>query len=282
MEIVETVDAVREFRREMPGPVGLVPTMGSLHRGHMALVKRARRENDSVVATIFVNPIQFQDDGDLSAYPRDLQSDLGKLREAGVDLVFTPPVEEIYPAGFDTRVEVGRLAERLEGKFRPGHFRGVATVVCKLLSIVRPDRAYFGRKDFQQSLVVKRLNKDLNLGAEIVVVPTAREPDGLACSSRNVQLGSDEREVALVLYRSLCLAQKLWGSGTRDAESLRVRLVAVIEAEPLARIDYVSVADPDTLEELELVDSPALVSLAVWISKTRLIDNIVLDALAGC
>ena len=279
MEIVETVDAVRELRREMPGPVGLVPTMGSLHRGHMALVDRARRENDSVVATIFVNPTQFQDEGDLSAYPRELESDLGKLREAGVDLVFTPPVEEIYPAGFDTRVEVGRLAERLEGKFRPGHFRGVATVVCKLLAIVRPDRAYFGRKDFQQSLVVKRLNEDLNLGAEIVVVPTARETDGLACSSRNARLGPDEREAALVLYRSLCLARELWRTGTWDAQGLRARMVAVIEAEALARIDYVSVADPDTLEELALVDSLALVSLAVWIGKTRLIDNTVLDPL---
>ena len=282
MKVVETVDGVRELRRDMPGPVGLVPTMGSLHRGHMALVDRARRENDSVVATIFVNPTQFQDQGDLSAYPRELESDLGKLREAGVDLVFTPAVEEIYPAGFDTGVEVGRLAERLEGKTRPGHFRGVATVVCKLLSIVRPDRAYFGRKDFQQSLVVKRLNEDLNLGAEIVVVPTAREPDGLACSSRNARLGPDEREAALVLYRSLCMARELWRDGMRDSEGLRARMVAVIEAEPLARVDYVSVADPDTLEELELVDSPALVSLAVWIGKTRLIDNTVLDALAGC
>ena len=279
MKVVETVDGVRKLRRDLPGPVGLVPTMGSLHRGHMALVGRARGENDTVVASIFVNPTQFHDEGDVSAYPVDLESDLSKLREAGVDLVFAPPVEEIYPAGFDTRVEVGRLAERLEGKFRPGHFRGVATVVCKLLAIVRPDSAYFGRKDVQQSLVVERLNQDLNLGAEIVVVPTVREADGLACSSRNVHLGPDEREAALVLYRSLCLARDQWRSGTRDAERVRARMVALIGAEPLARIDYVSVADQDTLEELDHLESSALVSLAVWIGKTRLIDNTVLGPL---
>ena len=242
----------------------------------MTLVHRARAENTTVAVSIFVNPTQFEPEGDFSTYPRDLEADLSKLEDAGVDVVFIPSLEEMYPVGFEAFVDVGRIADRLEGKFRPGHFRGVATVVCKLLSIARPDRAYFGQKDAQQCLVVKRLSADLDLGAEIVVVPTVREADGLALSSRNAYLTPDERKAALVLSRSLCLARELWEGGTRDAEDVRRQISALIEKEPLAQMDYVSVADAETLEELASVDGPALVSLAVRIGKARLIDNVLL------
>ncbi len=251
--------------------------MGYLHEGHASLVRRARSENATVAASIFVNPTQFGPKEDFASYPRDLEADLALLEKEGADLVFTPPVEEVYPPGFDTYVDVGRIAQRLEGEFRPGHFRGVATVVCKLLSIARPDRAYFGQKDAQQCLVVKRLNADLDLGAQIVVAPTVREPDGLAMSSRNVYLTPQERKAAPVLYRSLCLARDLYLGGMKDASEVRRQMRALIEGEPLvARVDYISIADASTLEELDEVRSPALVSLAVRIGKTRLIDNIML------
>ena len=237
----------------------------------MALVRRARSENLTLAVSVFVNPAQFGPGEDLASYPRDIDADLLKLESAGTDLVFAPSAGEIYPDGFDTYVDVGRTAERLEGAARPGHFRGVATVVCKLLAIVRPDRAYFGQKDAQQSLVVKRLNADLNLGAEIVVVPTVREADGLALSSRNVYLGPEERSAATVLYRALSLGRDL---GISDAEETRRQMRALIESEPLARIDYVSIADAATLEELDQISGPALASLAVRIGETRLIDNI--------
>ena len=240
----------------------------------MALVRRARSENLTLAVSVFVNPAQFGPGEDLASYPRDIDADLLKLESAGTDLVFAPSVGEIYPDGFDTYVDVGRTAERLEGAARPGHFRGVATVVCKLLAIVRPDRAYFGQKDAQQSLVVNRLNADLNLGAEIVVVPTVREADGLALSSRNVYLGPEERNAATVLYRALSLARDL---GISDAEETRCQMRALIESEPLARIDYVSIADAATLEELDQISGPALASLAVRIGETRLIDNIVFE-----
>ena len=276
MKVTETVAEFREICQRASRPLGLVPTMGFLHDGHMALVHCARAENTIVAVSIFVNPTQFEPNGDFSAYPRDLDSDLSKLEEAGVDVVFVPSVEEMYPVGFDTSVDVGSVADRLEGKFRPGHFRGVATVVWKLLSIARPDRAYFGQKDAQQCLVVKRLNVDLNLGTEIVVVHTVREADGLAISSRNVYLTPQERKAALVLSISLCLAKDLWARGTRDAEEVGRQMRALIEKEPLAQIDYVSVADAETLEELASVDGPTLVSLAVRIGKIRLIDNLLL------
>ena len=242
----------------------------------MTLVHRARTECVSVAVSIFVNPTQFGPHEDFSTYPRDMESDLSKLRRAGVDLVFAPSVDEMYPPGSETRVDVGPLADKLEGKFRPGHLTGVATVVCKLLTSVRPDRAYFGQKDAQQCLVIKRMTADLNLGAEIVVVPTVRDADGLALSSRNAYLGPEERKAALSLYRSLCLARSLWENGVNDAAEVRRQMSAIIENEPLARIDYVSVSDSETLEELGLIERAALVSLAVHIGKTRLIDNIVL------
>ena len=276
MKVVETVAGLVEATRQAPRPLGLVPTMGSLHRGHMALVQRARSENASVVVTIFVNPTQFGPDEDPATYPRDIDGDLSKLDRAGVDIGFVPPVDEVYPRGFDTYVDVGRIAARLEGEFRPNHLRGVATVVCKLLSMARPDRAYFGQKDAQQCLVVKRLNADLNLGTEIAVVPTVRDIDGLALSSRNVYLKLEERKVAAVLYRSLCLARDLWERGERNAAEVRERMRALVLKEPLARIDYVSIADAETLEELKEIAPPVLVSLAVHIGRTRFIDNITL------
>ena len=278
MKVIRTVAEFREEFRRVERPLGLVPTMGLLHEGHMALVHRARSENATLAASIFVNPAQFGPHEDYSTYPRDMDADLSRLEGAGVDLVFAPQAEEMYPDDYETYVDVGLLADGLEGKARPGHFRGVATVVCKLLTIMRPDRAYFGQKDAQQCLVVKQLNTDFNLGAEIVVVPTVREADGLALSSRNMYLRPDERRAALVLYQSLRLAQSLWEDGTVDALEIRRQMLELIESERLAGVDYVSVADAATLEELDtLGHGPALVSLAVRIGKARLIDNITLE-----
>ena len=273
MRVTQSIQQTRHVVAEMPRPVGFVATMGALHRGHLALVERARTENRRVVASIFVNPAQFGPSEDFATYPRDLESDLSKLEEMGVDLVFNPTAEEIYPDGFDTQVDVGSVGTVLEGKARPGHFRGVATVVCKLLNIVRPDRAYFGQKDAQQAVVVRRLNADLNLGAEIAVVPTVREADGLALSSRNRYLSPQERKAAVVLHRSLGLARELRDQGVTDASEIRRLMEELIAAEPLARTDYVSVAGPDSLRELDRIDGPALASLAVYVGSTRLIDN---------
>ena len=275
MKTIEKIDAFRAESALLARPLGLVPTMGALHEGHMSLVHRARDENATAVVSIFVNPAQFGPGEDFAAYPRDMDADLARLDEAGVDVVFAPSADEMYPDGFDTYVDVGRIAERLEGAARPGHFRGVATVVCKLLSIVRPDRAYFGDKDAQQGLVIRRLNADLDLGAEIVMCPTVREPDGLALSSRNAYLDAEERGAAAVLYRALTIARSIMGRGS--AEAVRSAIFDILSAEPLASVDYVSVADAETLEELDAFDRPALVSLAVRIGSTRLIDNIVIE-----
>ena len=275
MKIFETVDAFRAATANAERPLGLVPTMGALHAGHRSLLDRARSNNSTLAASIFVNPTQFGPAEDFSEYPRDRESDRAMMEETGVDLLFTPSVEEMYPEGFETSVDVGRIAERLEGEHRSGHFLGVATVVCKLLSITRPDRAYFGQKDAQQSLVIKRLNTDLNLGAEIVVCPTVREPDGLALSSRNKYLSPKERKAAGVLYRSLKLAEDLV---TCDANEIRRRMHDLIDTERLATADYVSVADAETLEELDVVDRPALVSVAAYFGETRLIDNILIHS----
>jgi len=264
--------------RDSSRPLGLVPTMGALHEGHLALVRRARRENATLAVTIFVNPTQFGDGDDLSKYPRDLDKDLELLRSEGADLVFAPAVKEMYPAGFDTWVDVGGLADRLEGAHRPGHFRGVATVVAKLLNLTRPDRAYFGQKDGQQLAVLRRMVQDLDLGPEIVAVPTVRGPDGLALSSRNSYLTEEQRQAAPVVYRALCTVEELWRQGVRDAGRLREEARRVLEGEPLVeRIDYVSVADADTLEELEQVDGRAMLSVAVQLGVPRLIDNVILE-----
>lgn len=276
MQVIESVADFRQAYAAAEKPLGLVPTMGFLHEGHMSLVRRARAENATAAVSIFVNPTQFGPNEDFSSYPRDMDADLEKLADSGVDLVFAPPVDEVYPPGFDTYIDVGRIGERLEGEHRAGHFHGVATVVCKLLTVVRPDRAYFGQKDAQQCLVVKRLNKDLNLGAEIVVCPTVRDHDGLALSSRNVYLSASEREAALSLHKALMLAQRLYRQRETDAARIRQRMRQLITEYPDASIDYISIADADNLSELELIDRPALISLAVRIGKTRLIDNVIL------
>ncbi|MDP2936541.1 MAG: pantoate--beta-alanine ligase [Dehalococcoidia bacterium] len=265
---------MRAVRAGLAGTVGLVPTMGYLHQGHMALVRRSREENDHTIVSIFVNPTQFGPQEDFQRYPRDPERDLSLLKKEGVDFVFMPSVPEIYPAGFDTYVAPGSIAERLEGAARPGHFRGVATVVLKLFNIVQPTRAYFGQKDAQQVAVIKKMALDLALGLEITPVPTVREPDGLAMSSRNVYLNPSEHQAALCLWRSLRAARDLWAKGERRAETLRQSMRTILESEPLARIEYVSAAYGETLQELEEIQPAAQVSLAVWIGKTRLIDNI--------
>ena len=277
MQVIRTAQDMAAVCRDAARPLGLVPTMGALHEGHMSLVRRAREENETLAATIFVNPAQFGATEDLSTYPRPLEDDLAALLAQNADLVYVPPVEEVYPPGFDTWVDVPVLGDRLEGAHRPGHFRGVATVVAKLFGLTRPDRAYFGQKDGQQTVVIRRLARDLDLGVDVVVGPTVREPDGLALSSRNVYLSDEERNAAPVVYRALCEARRLWEGGVRDADMLRSEARRVLDAEPrVARIDYVSVADVETLEEMDTVDGPAMVSVAVQIGRPRLIDNIVL------
>ena len=276
MKILDTIAAFKGERDKIGGSVGFVPTMGYLHDGHLELVRRARAENITVVASIFVNPSQFGAQEDFTSYPRDTERDLAMLEEENVRLVFMPTVEEMYPQGFSTRVEVEKITERLEGESRPGHFRGVATVVAKLFNIVQPDRAYFGQKDAQQLAVICRMVSDLCLNLDIVAVPTVREPDGLAMSSRNIFLTAEERKAALVLWKALCLARGHWEKGQRDVTSLRQEMASLIEHEPFANIDYISIADPETLEEVDVIDRPALVSLAVRIGETRLIDNTIL------
>jgi len=277
MKIVETISEMREIRKQLAEPVGFVPTMGYFHEGHLSLVRRARAENPSVVVSIFVNPTQFGPQEDFDTYPRDPQRDLALLEKERVDIVFMPSVTEMYPPGFNSWVEVSKVTERLEGASRPGHFRGVATVVAKLFNIVQPNVAYFGQKDAQQAIVIRKMVADLNMNLEIITLPTVREPDGLATSSRNAYLNPEERQAATVLYRALSLAQKLWSQGERDAEHIRQEMKACIQKEPLATIDYVSIADPETLEELNEVKPPSLASLAVKIGRTRLIDNVVLE-----
>ena len=277
MDVVTTIGEVRRIRKARPGTWGLVPTMGCLHEGHLSLVRRARAENDHVAVSIFVNPTQFGPHEDLDRYPRDLNRDLSLLEPLGVDLVLAPPVEEMYPPGFQTKVVVEDVARPLEGAARPGHFVGVATIVCKLFNIFQPDRAYFGQKDAQQVVVIRRMARDLDFDLEIVVCPTVRESDGLAMSSRNMYLSPEERRAATVLFRALSAAQAAWQAGERDGERLRQRMRAVLTSEPLARPDYVSIADPDTLVELDQVGERALASLAVRIGATRLIDNLILE-----
>lgn len=276
MKVVQTVGDLRRARHELAQPVGLVPTMGFLHQGHLALVKAARAQNVSVAASIFVNPKQFGPAEDLASYPRDLDRDLKLLDEAGVDLVFVPSLDEMYPPGFSTVVDVGPIGDVLEGARRPGHFRGVATVVARLFALSQPQRAYFGQKDAQQCVVVRKLTAELGFPTEVVVVPTVREPDGLALSSRNVYLNATERVAATVLSRSLRAASTRFQAGERDAEALRGLVRTMVVAEPLASLDYVSVADATTLAEMDRIDGPALVSMAARFGKARLIDNVLL------
>jgi pantoate--beta-alanine ligase len=275
MKIVKTIAAFNNLRPRLTAPLGFVPTMGFLHEGHLVLVRRARAENPSVAVSIFVNPTQFGPKEDFARYPRDRERDLALLEKEGTDVVFMPSAEEMYPPGFNSWVEVGKLTERLEGAARPGHFRGVATVVAKLFNIVRPDKAYFGQKDAQQLLVIKKMATDLDMGIKVVAVPTVREPDGLAMSSRNTYLNIEERKQAAVLYQALNLAQKLYAEGEKDAKAILRQMTALIQRQPLADIKYISIADGETLDELDRVKPPALVSMAVRFGKTRLIDNVV-------
>lgn len=276
MKQISTVADMRLALSQIQGSVGLVPTMGYLHAGHLALVDRAKRENDVVVATIFVNPTQFGPNEDLTRYPRDLHRDLTNLSAAGAEFVFTPSVSEIYPEGSCTYLVVEGLSDKLEGMSRPGHFRGVATVVAKLFNIIPADRAYFGQKDAQQVVVLKRMVRDMSFRHEIVVVPIVREADGLALSSRNVYLSPEERQSALVLSRTLFMARDLYERGERNAREIRSSMRALLETEPMVKPAYVTVSDPETLEELEWVEGKALVALAARVGTTRLIDNILL------
>jgi len=277
MQVAKTIAEARALRQKLGGTVGFVPTMGYLHEGHLALVKQASIGNSAVIVSIYVNPAQFGPREDFGAYPRELNRDLELLRGEGVDIVFVPPDDEMYPPEFSSWVDVEKVTERLEGASRPGHFRGVATVVAKLFNIVQPTKAYFGQKDAQQAVVIKRMVADLNMGIEIVVVPTVRESDGLAMSSRNIYLASEERQAATILFKALTLARQLRQGREKDAGKIRRQVTSLIQKEPLAQIDYVSIADAETLEELNLIDRPALASLAVRIGKTRLIDNMPLE-----
>jgi pantoate--beta-alanine ligase len=279
VQVLETVNQVRAARTQF-GALGLVPTMGYLHEGHLSLVRRAHGECGATAVSIFVNPTQFGRNEDLSRYPRDLERDLALLAAADVDLVFVPAVTDMYPAGFDTWVEPAGVTAVLEGAIRPGHFRGVATVVTKLFNIVQPTRAYFGQKDAQQTVVIQQIVRDLNMPIEVVVVPTARAADGLALSSRNVYLSPEQRATAPTLYRALQAAAAQYAAGETDAAVLRATVEApILAAAPVAGpIDYISIADPRTLQELARIGpNGALIALAVRFGTVRLIDNITLD-----
>ncbi len=277
MMIVSTLDELHAARLLLDGSVGLVPTMGYLHEGHLSLTRRAKAECRHVVVSIFVNPTQFAPTDDLSKYPRDLERDLRLLESIGVDLVWTPTPEVMYPPGFQTWVEVQEMTRPLEGSVRPGHFRGVTTVVAKLFNAVQPTKAYFGQKDAQQVAVIRQMTRDLNFPVEIIVCPIIREANGLAMSSRNVYLDVEQRKAAAVLFRALSAAKDEFEKGERDAEKLRRRMKEVIDGETLAQMQYVSCADYDTLQELEKVTGKTLLSMAVFLGKTRLIDNFVLE-----
>lgn len=272
---VITLTELRAERLSFAGRVGLVPTMGYLHEGHLSLVRRAREDCEHVVVSIFVNPTQFGPKEDLSKYPRDLDRDLSLLEPLGVDLIWMPTAEIMYPPGFQTWVEVETITQPLEGSTRPGHFRGVTTVIAKLFNAVQPHNAYFGQKDAQQAAVIRQMTRDLNFPIEIVVCPIVREPDGLAMSSRNVYLDPEQRKAATALSRALQAAKGAYDNGERDAEKLRGKMKEVLATEPLADVQYVSCADYDTLEELDTVTDKTLLSMAVFIGKTRLIDNLV-------
>ena len=276
MDVLSSLADLRTARLSFNGTVGLVPTMGYLHEGHLSLVSRAKAENQHVIVTIFVNPTQFGANEDLSKYPRDLERDLSLLRPLGVDVVWTPTAEVMYPPGYQTWVEVEALTSPLEGAMRPGHFRGVTTVVAKLFNATQPTKAYFGQKDAQQAAVIRRMAVDLNFPLEVIICPTTREADGLAMSSRNKYLNEAERKAATVLFRALSAAKALYEGGERSGEMLRRKMKEVIESEPRAQMQYLSCADYDSLEELDVVNGKALLSMAVYFGKTRLIDNFVL------
>ena len=277
MEVISKVAELQERIKDwkLKGlTVGFVPTMGYLHEGHLSLVREAKKRNDRAAVSIFVNPKQFGPAEDYNVYPRDFNRDAALLEKEGVDLIFYPAVEEMYPAGYKTYVEVEDLENRLCGRSRPGHFRGVCTVVLKLFNLIQPDEAYFGWKDAQQVIILKKMVEDLNLPVKIRSMPLIREKDGLALSSRNIYLNPQERQASVVLYRSLELAEEIIKNGERQAARIRQQMVNLISAEPLARIDYVEIVDPQTLEPLVTIDGDALVAVAVYFGRTRLIDNL--------
>ncbi len=277
MQVAKTVREVRawtKLARAEGKTIGFVPTMGYLHEGHLSLMRRAKAECDLCVVSLFVNPTQFGPSEDFQRYPRDFARDAALAESVGVDLLFAPEVEEMYPEGYQTYVEVTEVTHRLEGAARPGHFRGVATVCTKLFHIVQADRAYFGKKDYQQLKVIQRMVSDLNIPIEIVPCETVREPDGLAMSSRNVYLNPDEREAATVLYRALCAGRDAILAGERDAKKVQTLVEQVIATEPLVKTEYVDVADAETLEPLTDLRDEVLISLAARVGVARLIDNI--------
>lgn len=276
MQTVETIHELRQAIGGLPRPLGLVPTMGYLHTGHISLVEKAKEESASVIVSIFVNPTQFGPGEDLESYPRDTAHDLSLLEAAGADLVWLPTTEVMYPEGYQTWVTVDDVTQPLEGARRPGHFRGVTTIVAKLFNAIQPDKAFFGQKDAQQAVVIGRMARDLSYPVDVVVCPIVREADGLAMSSRNTYLDPAQRKAATVLNRSLELVKSSYENGIRDGEALRQLVRQSIEAEPLAQLQYISVADPKNLQELDAVERDALVSMAVFIGKTRLIDNYLL------
>ncbi len=277
LQHVETIDALRAARAQLAGRIGLVPTMGALHEGHLSLIEAARAENDTVIVTIFVNPTQFTPGEDYQSYPRDLNHDLALLEKAGVDLVFTPSPDEIYPEGFQTLINVEFVSLGLEGERRPGHFRGVATVVAKLFNLIQPQIAYFGQKDAQQVVVLRRMVRDLNFPIEIAVCPIVRAPDGLALSSRNAYLSMAEREAASVIYRALRAAAAAYDKGERTPATLRSIVRDVLHAEPLAVVDYIAVTEPHLLRGIhEASGDPLLLSLVVKVGEPRLLDNCLL------
>jgi pantoate--beta-alanine ligase len=283
MEIINRrqrmASVARKLRREEDKTIGLVPTMGALHEGHLSLVREARRMCDVVVVSVFVNPTQFGPSEDFERYPRDLTGDTTKLSDYNVDYIFAPPAEEVYPKGFATYVNVEGLSETMEGSARPGHFRGVATVLTVLFNAVRPDFAFFGQKDAQQTLVVRRLVRDLAFDIEVVVLPTVREQTGLARSSRNAYLTEEQRAAAGVLYRSLSQAKEVYMEGERNPKRVAEVVRSQVEAEPLTRLEYVGVVDAETMEKFDRIpeDRPVLIALAARVGRTRLIDNIVIQ-----
>lgn len=278
MKVITKIQEMIDACSIIPRPLGLVPTMGSLHQGHQALFRRAREDNASVAVSIFVNPVQFSSQVDFESYPRDQVKDLESLCESGVDLVFCPTEIEMLPIGMESRVNVGGIGECIEGKFRPGYFEGVATIVCKLFNASRADRAYFGQKDAQQNLVIKRMILDLNYAIEMIVVPTVRGKYGLAYSSRNASLTVIQRKKAGVIFEALLTVKKLFESGETNVGKLRNEAKQVLVSEPvISSVDYVSIADLVTLEELETINRAAILSIALWIGETRLIDNLILS-----
>jgi pantoate--beta-alanine ligase len=277
MKIIETIAEMKIIRHGLQGKVGLFPTLGYLHEGHLSLVRRSRQENNYTLTSLFVNPTQFGPNEDFDRYPRDYQRDFGMLEKEGVDFVFLPSVKEMYPEGYNTWVEVLGVTALLEGAIRPGHFKGVTTVVNKIFNILEPDKAYFGQKDAQQCVVIKKMVADLNMNVEVVICPTVRDPDGLAMSSRNVYLSPEERAQAPVLNQSLIFAQKMWNAGERDAAAIRQAMENLIKQKPLGKIEYISIADALTLQELKEARKPLVISMAVKFGKTRLIDNLLLE-----